>query len=214
MISPRYALSHYYFRSLVNPTVVNLYLDYNCPFSAKIYFTMSKVIMELNKQVPDKFQFVFVNVVQPWHPQSVLLHEYSLVVAHLLRENAPEQSNGLFWKVSRELFANKEQFFDSVTGNVGRNDLYAKINDIIFGVLDLPFAKEEVLDALQIQETSLENAQNGGNAATVDVKYFTRYLRGVGVHFTPTVSVNGIVDALVSSSSTSEELIEVFKKYL
>lgn len=216
MISPKYALSHYYFKSLT-PTpknIVNLYLDYNCPYSAKMFFTLSKAIPEVEKKFPDKFQFVFVNVVQPWHPQSVLLNEYSFAVARLLREQYPEKSNLLFWQVSNVLFANKEKFFDSVTANLGRNDFYAHINDVVFSELELPVLKTEVLDALVIKETELEAADNGGNSTIADLKYFARYLRGVGVHFTPTVSVNGIVADLVSSSTSIEELLNVLKGFL
>ncbi|WPK24281.1 hypothetical protein PUMCH_001548 [Australozyma saopauloensis] len=213
MISPKYALSHYYFKGLTNPHVVNLYLDYNCPFSAKMYFTLFKTIPQVQKKHPDVFQFVFVNVVQPWHPQSVLLNEYALVVAQLLREKAPEKSNELFWNVSYELFANKDKFFDSVTSNVGRNDYYKLINDVVFDKLELPITKTDVLGKLEIAATDLANASNAGNAAIADVKYFTRYLRGVGVHITPTVSVNGIVADLLSSASTTEELIKVFESF-
>lgn len=216
MISPKYALSHYYFKSLsVTPkNVVNLYLDYNCPFSAKMFFTLTKAIPEVEKQFPDKFQFVFVNVVQPWHPQSTLLHEYSFVIGQLLRQQVPEESNLWFWKVSYELFANKEKFYDSVTANIGRNDFYAKINDVVFNALNLPISKEETLAALQIKETDLQHAENGGNIAAADVKYFTRYARGLGIHFTPTVSVNGIVAAQISSSSTIEEFSDVLKTFI
>lgn len=216
MISPKYALSHYYFKSLAaNPkNIVNLYLDYNCPFSAKFFFTIEKAIPEVQKQLPDLFQFVFVNVVQPWHPQSVLLNEYSVVVAQLLREKAPEQSNQLFWQVSHELFANKEKFFDTVTANIGRNDFYKAVNDVVFEKVDLPVSKDDIYNKLQINSVELAHATNEGNAATADLKYFTRYLRGVGVHITPTISVNGIKVDLVSSSSSIEELITVFKGYL
>lgn len=222
MISPKYSLSHYYFtvktltaKLTKSPHIVNLYLDYNCPFSAKIFFKLEKVIPALQSKYPGAFQFVFVNVIQPWHPNSVLLHEYSLVVAQLLREEDADTSNQLFWKVSGALFANKEQFYDSSTVSLGRNDIYKKINDVVFGSVELPLQKEKVLKGLQItEETDAAKAYNGGNDATVDVKYFTRYLRGVGVHVTPTVSVDGIVNDSVSSGSEVEKLVEVFESYL
>lgn len=222
MISPKYALTHYYYTAKAlssklakSPHIVNLYLDYNCPFSAKLFFKLEKLIPQLQQKHPEDFQFVFVNVVQPWHPNSTLLHEYSLVVAQLLKAKDPESSNKLFWKVSGSLFENKEQFYDSATVSLGRNDIYKKINDVVFNSVDLPVGKEEVLKGLQIkEEVDPKNASNDGNDATVDVKYFTRYLRGVGVHVTPTVSVNGIVNDAISSGSEIEKLVEILESYL
>ncbi|PVH18557.1 uncharacterized protein CXQ87_001488 [Candidozyma duobushaemuli] len=216
MISPKYALTHYW-RSKVTkaPHVVNLYLDYNCPFSGKLFQKLLKVIPALDEKHPGGFQFVFVNVIQPWHPNSVLLHEYSLVVAQLLREKVPEKSNELFWGVSNALFSKKEEFYDSATVSLGRNDIYKKINETVYAAVSLPFDKADVLKKLEIPaSSSASDASNDGNGATVDVKYFTKYLRGVGVHVTPTVSVDGIVDGSVSSGSSPEELTKVFEGHL
>lgn len=214
MISPKYALTHYYsvLKGAVKPHTVNLYLDYNCPFSAKIFFKLAKVIPALQNKYPGQFQFVFVNVVQPWHPNSTLLHEYSLVVAQLLKEKVPEESNELFWKVSGAIFQNKEKFYDTATVNLGRNDIYKSINDTVYSEVKLPFPREDVLKKLEIaNESDPEKASNAGNAATVDVKYFTRYLRNVGVHVTPTVSIDGIVNDSVSSGASEDELIKTFE---
>ena len=220
MISPKYALTHYW-RSAkaagptTAPHVVNLYLDYNCPFSGKLFSKLLSVIPALDDKHPGQFQFVFVNVIQPWHPNSVGLHEYSFAIGQLLRDKIPDKSNDFFWKVSKTLFDNKEEFFDSATVSLGRNDLYKKINDVVFSKLDLPIAQNDVLDRLEIKpSSSAKEANNDGNAATADVKYFTKYLRGVGVHVTPTVSVDGIVDGSVSSGSSPEELTKVFGSHL
>lgn len=224
MISPKYASTHYYHsakalaKHATFPNVVNLYLDYNCVFSARIFGKILQVVPELEKKHPGQFQFVFVDVIQPWHPNSVLLHEYALVVAQLLKESA-EETNKSFWAVSGTLFKNIEQFYDSETVTLGRNDIYKAINDLVYSENDLPFAKEKVLERLQIQvptDTTEKSKQSRhtGNGATVDVKYFTKYLRGVGVHVTPTVSVNGIVDNSISSGNSVEELIKTFEGYL
>lgn len=218
MISPKYALTHYYFKQATfakAPHVVNLYLDFNCPFSAKIYFKLEKVIPRLQKEAPGAFQFVFVNVVQPWHTNSVLLNEYSFAVAQLLKEKAPEQANTLYWEVCASLFGNKEKFFDNVTATRGRNELYQAINDVVFADVKLPFGEKEVYDKLYIQEeTDLAKASNDGNATTVDIKYFTKYLRVVGAHVTPTISVDGIVENGVSSGNSEDELVATFKTHL
>lgn len=225
MISPKFASTHYYHsaRTLASgksftPHVVNLYLDYNCPFSAKLFLKLKpQVIPQLQELHPNKFQFVFVNVVQPWHTNSNLLHEFSLVVAKLLRGNLEKDidSNKLFWDVSEVLFENKELFYDTANVNLNRNEIYQQISDLVFEKLSLPFSKDDVLKELTIQsETEKEKQSNSGNGATVDLKYFTKYLRNVGVHVTPTISINNIVNDSVSSGDEIENLIKTFESQL
>lgn len=58
MISPKYATTHYYLsvktlsQSKTAPHIVNLYLDYNCPFSAKLFLKFyGNVIPELQRDI-------------------------------------------------------------------------------------------------------------------------------------------------------------------
>lgn len=160
---------------------------------------------------------MFVNVVQPWHPCSVLLHEFSLVIAQLLNELKSDtvDTNKLFWEVSRVIFENKEEFFDSAVVDLGRNDTYKHISSIVFSHVKLPFLEQNVLERLVIKKlVGKEDLVNCGNAASNDLKYFTKYLRGVGVHVTPTVSIDGIVNNSISSGLEPDELVSVFEKLL
>lgn len=216
MISPKYANTHYFYpilkASSTPPHVVNLYLDYNCVFSAKLYKKFHEdVIPSLNAKHPDKFQFVFVNVIQPWHPPSSLIHEFAFQFAKLLRENNIADSNKLFWQFSKVIFDNKENVWDSNTADLTRNQSYDKFYDFISAKLTLPFSKEQLLQGLQIKS---QPPANNGNEATNDIKYFTKYLRGVGVHVTPTVSVDGIVVPTVESSTEIDKLVEIFESHL
>lgn len=225
MISPKFSSTHYYYSSRVltnaksfTPHIVNLYLDYNCPFSAKLFLKLkASVIPKLQESHPNKFQFVFVNVVQPWHPNSNLLHEFSLAVAKLLREGSNDKvdTNKTFWDFSEVIFENKESFYDTANVDLNRNEIYSQIADLVFDKLSLPFSKEEVLDQLTIKsETQKERQSNSGNGATTDLKYFTRYLRTVGVHVTPTVSINNIVNDSISSGDEIDNLVKVFENQL
>ncbi|CUM45898.1 uncharacterized protein AC631_05625 [Debaryomyces fabryi] len=225
MISPKFASTHYYHsaRTLASgksftPHVINLYLDYNCPFSAKLFLKLKpQVIPRLQELHPNQFQFVFVNVVQPWHTNSNLLNEFSLVVAKLLRESTEKaiDTNKVFWDVSEVLFENKELFYDTANVNLNRNEIYKQIADLVFEKLSLPFSKDAVLKELTIKsETEKEKQSNSGNGATVDLKYFTRYLRNVGVHVTPTVSINNIVNDSISSGNDVDSLIKTFESQL
>lgn len=208
MISPKY-LSHLYypyshFKS--NPHEVNIFLDYNCPFSGKMYMKfVDEVIPKVEAAFPGKFQFVFVNVVQPWHPNSVMLNEFSLAVSQLCSEKDPQ----LFWKVSKSLFVNKEKFYDTSTVNLTRNEIYEQIWSVVSGDIEMPFSKDQVLSKVKIPTDSPE-ADNEGNGVTKDVKYFTRYARTLGVHMTPTVSVDGIMNNLIESLAEPDHLVKVF----
>lgn len=196
------------------PAQINLYLDYNCPFSAKIFFKFKQsVIPQLESKHPGKFQFNFMNVIQPWHSNSNYLHEFSLSVAKLIRER--ELTSELFWSVSESLFKNIKKFSDNANSDKGRNEIYADIYKAVTEDVELPFSKEEVLGNIQIAQVKDESDyDNAGNAVTVDVKYFTRYQRTVGVHVTPTVSVNGIENGGISSGSEPEELAKILESAL
>ncbi|EMG48296.1 hypothetical protein SBY92_003189 [Candida maltosa Xu316] len=219
MISPKYSATHYYLSvktlavTKTAPHIVNLYLDYNCPFSAKLFLKLyGKVIPELEKKYPGNFQFVYVNVIQPWHTNSTLLNEFSLAYAKLLREQKVDDSTKAFWDFSKIVFENKEEFYDTATIKLTNSDVYKKIYEVVSKNLQLKVSEDEILSELLIKPT--EEPSNAGNGATVDVKYFTRYLRGVGVHITPTVSIDGIVDDSVSSGSPEDELIKLFASKL
>lgn len=217
MIAPKYAPTHYLFRTsrltLLVPHVINFYLDYNCRFSAKLFLKLKAVNSALEERHPGKFEFVFVNVIQPWHPGSVFLNEYSLAVAQLLRDKYSEQAGRVFFEVSELLFAEKEKFFDEATVDLPRNAFYEYIHENVETKVKLPFSKEDVLLKLYIKGDK-KNATNVGNAVSNDVKYFTKYLRGVGVHVTPTVSVDGVVDSNISSGVEPEDLVKIFEGYL
>ena len=223
MISPKFAPTHYYHSAKtlktlsVFPNVVNLFLDYNCPFSARLFLKLKQeVIDELQRRHPNKFQFVFVNVVQPWHPNSVYLHEFSLSVSKLLRANEESnETNKLFWGFSEVLFENKEEFYDTANSNLNRNEIYKQIADVVFSKIKLPFGKEEILKDLTIEpQSEKEKQSNSGNGATADLKYFTKYLRVAGVHVTPTVSINNIVSDGISSGAEPKELVRKFEEAL
>ena len=79
-----------------------------------------------------------------------------MVVAQLLREKAPQQSNQMFWKVPYELFVQKEHFCDSVVADIGRNDFYKTVNDTVFSAVDLLSTKDDVLNGLVIKQSTVE----------------------------------------------------------
>lgn len=72
---------------------LELYLDYVCPFSAKMFNTVyHSVFPIIEKKYPQKVQILFRQQIQPWHPSSTLVHEAGVVVLKVKPEG--------FWKFS------------------------------------------------------------------------------------------------------------------
>jgi len=61
--------------------------------------------------------------------------------------------------------------------------------------------EDEFLDLLMIKRPGL----NQGNAVTGDLKLVVKAARLVGIHVSPTVVFNGIVENAISSSWTTEQ---------
>jgi hypothetical protein len=61
---------------------------------------------------------------------------------------------------------------------------------------------------------SEDGSLNTGNAVTNDLKVLVKMNRLVGIHVTPTVVFNGVVENGISSSFTSEQWEEVSVSYV
>lgn len=133
-----------------------------------------------------------------WHPTSTLVHESSLAVAHVDSEK--------FWAYSNALFTNQNEYFDTATASEGRNATYKRLNDLAKSSVGL-----EIIDLLKIKSSSGEHS-NLGNQITNDLKYFIKFGRQNGVHVTPTVAVDGIIDNSISSSWNSVQWNEYLSK--
>ena len=72
---------------------LELYLDYVCPYSAKLFNTVYHSVFPIvEKKYPQKVQFIFRQQIQPWHPSSTLVHEAGIAVL----KTKPEA----FWQFS------------------------------------------------------------------------------------------------------------------
>ena len=63
------------------PITIELFLDLICPFSMKMFCALYDG--DMFAKLDGKVCFVFQNVPQPWHPQTVYLHEVSLAGGRL-----------------------------------------------------------------------------------------------------------------------------------
>ncbi|KAE8348216.1 hypothetical protein BDV28DRAFT_103916 [Aspergillus coremiiformis] len=175
---------------------LELYLDYVCPFSAKLFDTFyTSVRPILAGQDQAKLQVIFRQHIQPWHPSSTLTHEAGAAVLRI----APER----FWEFSAALFKQQKEFFDVSVVNETRNKTYARLAKVA-GTVGV--GEREVLKLLTVSDQASDDGQlNIGNDVTNDIKLMVKADRAIGVHFSPTVYFNGIEEPGISSSFTTAQ---------
>ncbi|ORX63711.1 hypothetical protein DL89DRAFT_327425 [Linderina pennispora] len=177
-LAPTYA-AHRLLPAAAGAHTLEVFLDYTCPFSAKIWRRLTKDVIPYLASAEPKVAVVFRHQVQPWHPASTLLHEASLAVEKI--------NPSAFSLYSTALFEHQHEFFDEAT-------LAASVN-----------AVDDTLAVLQLLDIQAGEPKNGGNAVTNDLKYHIKLARAQGIHVSPTVVFDGIRDDGVSSSWTLEQ---------
>ena len=156
-----------------------------------------------NPAVGPKVQFLFRQMIQPWHPSSTLVHEAGLAVARL----APSQ----FWEFASALFAVQQDFYDVNVVHESRNQTYRRLAKLAAGSAGV--SEDEVYALLEVSDKAGPEGQlNIGNQVTNDVKVVVKMARLVGVHVTPTVITNGVVAGEISSSWTGDQWLEYLQK--
>ncbi|KAJ2554094.1 hypothetical protein EV175_002711 [Coemansia sp. RSA 1933] len=184
-LPPIYA-AHRLFGPVTSHTL-EVFLDYTCPFSAKLWRTLETQVLPVLAK--SNISVVFRHQVQPWHPTSTLLHEASLAVEKLNPEG--------FVPFTSALFTNQSDYFDESTVNLTRTDIYYKLADLATSINAVD-DRMAMLQLLDIQAS--DSPSNKGNAVTNDLKYHIRVARAQGIHVSPAVVFDGIRDDSVSSS--------------
>ena len=150
-------------------------------------------------------QFIFRQVVQPWHPSSTLVHEAGIAILRL----APTK----FWDFSAALFRDQKAYFDVSVINETRNETYRRLAKL--GATAAGVDEGKLYELLAVSNQAAEDGSlNIGNAVTNDLKVAVKTARLVGVHVTPTVHLNGWPASEISSSWTSEQWLEWLGKSL
>ncbi|KAL2041518.1 hypothetical protein N7G274_005900 [Stereocaulon virgatum] len=203
-LAPRFA-GQAYSVGLSPKTVhtVELYLDYVCPFSAKMFNTLHQSVLPLvTEKYASKVQFIFRQQIQPWHPSSTLVHEAGAAVLRL----SPDK----FWPFSAALFEHQKEYFDVNVVHESRNETYKRLAKLAGSV---GMDESKVFGLLEISDKPGDDGSlNQGNQVTDDVKLMVKANRRVGVHVTPTVLFNGIEEGSISSGFTGEQWDEWLEK--
>ncbi|KAK0655667.1 hypothetical protein B0T16DRAFT_319716 [Cercophora newfieldiana] len=188
----------------VSPHTLEFYVDYVCPFSAKLFNTLyTSIIPHLQSNPPSApLQLILRQQVQPWHPSSTLTHEAALAVLHLTA-SSPEK----FYTFSAALFKSQKSFFDVNVVNETRNATYRRLAKLAAESVGVD--EEAVYGLLAVPDKPAEDGSlNVGNAVTNELKVLVKMARLVGVHVSPTVIFDGVVANEISSSWTTEQWVE------
>ncbi|KAJ4397581.1 hypothetical protein N0V93_001813 [Gnomoniopsis smithogilvyi] len=181
---------------------LELYLDYVCPFSAKQFKTFITDVapkIRSNPKLGPKLQVIFRQQVQPWHPSSTLVHEAALAVQKL----APSK----FWQFSEALFNDQKAYFDVNVVNETRNETYKRLAKL--GASSAGVNEDELYKLLAIPDKAADDGSlNIGNGVTNDLKVVIKMARLVGVHVSPTVIFDGVVNNEISSSWTVDQWLK------
>ncbi|KAI3634940.1 hypothetical protein MIR68_007321 [Amoeboaphelidium protococcarum] len=194
------------------PHSIQVFLDYACPFSKRMYQMLTKnVIPKWNAEHGDdlKIKLVFSNQVQPWHPQSTFLHEVSLIPELI---GYPEG----FKSVSDALFEHYDDFTDAQTYDMSRQQIYDKLLKTVVE----PSLREHLAGKQQKDDNALDYLGDyvkfdkalSGNKCTLALKYHLKIARQLSVHVTPSVYIDGIFDSTVQSSYQCSEWEELLTK--
>jgi hypothetical protein len=83
-LAPKFAGQKFSAANAPTLHTLELYLDYVCPFSAKMFKTVyTSVLPLIREKYPSKVQILFRQQIQPWHPSSTLVHEAGVAVLKL-----------------------------------------------------------------------------------------------------------------------------------
>jgi hypothetical protein len=93
-LAPKFAGQKFSAANAPTLHTLELYLDYVCPYSLKMFNTVYTSVFPLIRQkYSSKVQILFRQQIQPWHPSSTLVHEAGVAVLKL-------QPNK-FWEFSK-----------------------------------------------------------------------------------------------------------------
>lgn len=205
--------------------VCEIFVDFACPYSRKLFAALLPVVRGDSSAYAHDVSFVFHNVIQPWHHQSLWLHESAYVVRMLYPE-----CEFAYWTA---LFADAPRFYDREVYNLSRREFYDEISEFAAGVVAEALSGRggDGATTADPSVTSVRNRmlqylipprQDGGhypeearylgsspdddeNAIFPFTRQTVKFQRKRGVHVTPTVFFNGIEQPDISSKWTSDD---------
>jgi len=202
--------------------VCEVFVDFACPYSRKMFEVLSELV-KTDKKYTKRMAFMFHNVVQPWHHQSLWLHESSFAVKLLY----PDVEYA-YWTA---LFKDAPNWYDKEIYDLTRSEFYDKIASFAANIIvaetsnktsDNNNNKDYAVIKSRILQYLIPPLQKGGdfpsgglllgasptddeNALFPMSKQVVKFQRNRGVHVTPTVFFNGIEQTQISSKWGPQE---------
>ncbi|EJU06112.1 hypothetical protein DACRYDRAFT_60679 [Dacryopinax primogenitus] len=196
------ALKPFCLGQYASPNTLELFIDYNCPYSGKLLRNgVEKTIKPLitnNGKYDGVIKLIFRLNPQPWHASTTFMHEGSVAVALA----APEH----WYEFTLALYENQERWFESKAAHLTPTQIRGQIGDLAEQVV----GKEKgavVKDLLTIPGDG-----NRTNKVTEELKYNIKISRQNGIHVTPSACWNGLHVPTVSSSWGEKEWTEFFEQ--
>ena len=174
---------------------IECFLDLVCPFSCKMFNTLYEGVLPAFKEDPD-VEFVLHQVIQPWHPQGVMVHEAALACKRVAPEKYADFVHALYAAYT------SGQFKDASAWDKTRSQLHDECLALLPSGVNT-----EAVKALLVRSDS-----GSGNEITQELKWACKIHRTRGVHVTPTVFINGLEAGAVSSGWTKEEWLKFLEK--
>lgn len=193
--------------SLVAVNNVDMFVDFVCPYSKKLYLKWEKeVIPAIAEKYPGKFLFNLKLVPQPWH------HSSQFAAESLLAVNKLKPAESL--KYAKVLFEHQTDFFETAVVNLTRNQIYERLSKLAAETIDVD--PKEVYDLLYIRQKKDSELEyyNLENKVTMDLKYFVKVHRQLSVHVTPTIVINGVFAKQIESSTSAADVIKMLEECL
>ena len=169
---------------------IEAFLDFCCPFCRKHWNCFVLEVLPLYKD--RGLNYRHYNVAQPWHAQSSYMHEAALAVEEVDADK--------YTAFATALFAAQEQFFDDAVWDKSRATVYQELCTLAASV-----GVDAEAVAAKLARKVVEGSHNTGNDVTQALKFYTKFHRTRGMHVTPTVMVNGVVEDSISSGWTVEQ---------
>lgn len=164
--------------------VIELIMDFLCPFSKKAF----KTLTQLDES---KIELRIIPYLQPWHPQAYYVLSSAIAVQQIAG------SSDTFWKFAHLLFAHIDDFSDEKVFQKTPKEIYEQL--------------EKLAEEVGIQKNEFEKRVNS-EQTVLDIKILQKYGRQNSVHVTPTFLVNGLMTDEVSSSSTVDQWNKLIEK--
>ncbi|GAA5955208.1 hypothetical protein JCM8115_001882 [Rhodotorula mucilaginosa] len=180
--------------------VLELYLDIICPFSRTQLQGVREHVLPFAEANPEALTVIIRQVPQAWHSSATLVHEAALGVSRALMDSGKVQTwaeAGPQWRdFFYKLIDEQEAFHDEPCAVETPNQTRERLAN---------YAEAVGVDRKAFLQAVKVGKGNAGTSVTSDLKLQIKFHRMRGIHVTPTVALDGLVEPSISSSFSGDD---------